>query len=155
MPGQRPVAYWEYDFRAVYEGQKHLDTDGLVRLDEDGTPSPYQRENEPDILKLFGLLTAKEELALRRQYPEGNEWQCPRFLLKTKSSRKQPGAVVEFTCLVKVLDTFPMRLLDRHAIHRIQPVSRCNSLSNLASPRRALPGRIGLPHAANKMSQFR
>ena len=38
----------------------------------------------------------KEELALRQKCPNGSEWDCPRFLRKTKPRKGKPATVVEF-----------------------------------------------------------
>ena len=88
LPGHRPSAWWEYDFPAIYAANPHLDKWGLVRLSDDGIPRPYQSDadgnRELDILHCFGLLSPKETLALRFEYPRGDEWRCPRFLQRDK-----------------------------------------------------------------------
>lgn len=100
LPGARPTAFWEYEFGKIYRAAPNRDKWGLVRLDSRGVPEPYQADAagdyQPDILHCFGLLTAQETLALRRMYPLGNEWRCPRFLMREPAEPAEPGEVVTF-----------------------------------------------------------
>jgi len=100
LAGRRPTAFWEYDFPEIYRRKKHLDVNGIVLLDSEGNPRPYQSQScddrQADVLKIFGLLSVEEELVLRSEYPCGDEYGCPRFLQKKPKAQSQDGGVVEF-----------------------------------------------------------